>query len=247
MAPGSPATSGTDDLPPACIDLRSLPIDLRVDRFFDLSNLTFRHVFSEAETVLDMKRCVERFFEEHARREVRGQVHPGAHVEGDVVVEPGARVETGALVEGPAWICAGAIIRHAAYVRDGSIIGPQTKIGHASEVARSVVMAHSFATHFAFIGDSVIGNNVNVGSSCVFANLKVSRAVTEPATHEVTIDVGGVRIATGYTKFGAIVGDGSRTASHVSISPGTLLGKGVVLHTRAQVGGVLPSGSVVRA
>lgn len=151
------------------------------------------------------------------------------------------------MVQGPALVCSGAFIRHGALIRDNSIIGPRSKIGHSSAIARSVVMADSFATHSAFIGDSIIGSNVNIGSSCVFANLIVDTKVTEPAAEHIYVRIDGSRVDTGYTKFGAIVGDGSRTAAHISIGPGTLISKGVTLHTRAQVSGTFPSNTNVRS
>lgn len=222
-------------------------MNLDISYYFDLNGVPFADIFDDARNVLDMKRCTETFFKAHSRRNIEGSVSPNAFIEGDVIIEAGATVEAGAMIQGPVWICTGAFIRHGALVRDNSIIGPRCKIGHSSEIARSVLMQDSFATHFAFVGDSIIGSRVNIGSSCVFANLVVDNKVVEPAVDHVFVRLEGEKVDSTYTKFGAIVGDYSRTAAHMSIGPGTLIGKHVVLHTRAQISGTLPSTTSVRS
>jgi len=207
-------------------------MDLTIPYYFDLQRTPYAFIFAQARTVLDMKRCVESYFCENPRRELHDVVSPDAFIEGDVIIEDGAVIEAGAMLQGPVWIGAGTLIRHGALVRDHAIIGPGCKIGHSSEVTRSVIMAGSFATHFAFIRDSIVGSGVNIGSSCVFANLVLDHPVTEPATKNVFVCLHGKKIDSTYTKFGAVIGDNSRTASHVSIGPGTLIGKHVVLHTK---------------
>ena len=222
-------------------------MDLTLDYYFDLDGVPFRSIFAAAESVLDMKQCVQDHCATILDTKIEGTVSPQAFIEGPVHIEAGAVVEAGAMIQGPALICVGAFIRHGALVRDHSIIGPRCKVGHSSEIARSVLMSDCFATHFAFVGDSIIGSRVNIGSSCVFTNLIIDRRVAEPAVEPVGVRLHGEWIETPYTKFGAVIGDGSRTAAHISLGPGTLIGKNVVLHTRAQLSGNFPSGTQSRS
>jgi NDP-sugar pyrophosphorylase family protein len=210
---------------------------LKITYYFNPAEIPHPEIFLSCSSVLDMRDAMILWLRENARRSIRGQVDSRAIVDGDVIVEPGAIVAAGGHIEGPALICAGAHIRPHAYLRDHVLIGPGSKIGHCSEVTRSVIMTRSMATHMTFIGDSIVGSHVNIGSSCVTANLRVDREVTEPATQEISVLVNGDRVPTGQTKFGSIIGDHSRIAALLSLAPGTLLGAGTVIYPRAQVRG----------
>jgi bifunctional UDP-N-acetylglucosamine pyrophosphorylase/glucosamine-1-phosphate N-acetyltransferase len=176
-----------------------------------------------------------------------GDIEDGADVDDLVVVQPGARVEAGARVSGPVLVCSGTVIARGAWVRDHSIVGPGCRIGAGAEITRSLLAGHDFMVHSSFVGDSVLGQHVNVGAFCSTTGLLcTSGPVTEPATREITINLDGHRIGTGQTKFGAVVGDAVALPAATVLAPGTLIGPGTVLYPRTQIGGVLPAGSVVR-
>lgn len=99
-------------------------------------------------------------------REGQGVVEDGALLQGDVIVQTGARIEAGAQVIGPVLVCAGAVVAAGAPVRDHSVIGPGCRIGFGAEITRSLLAGHVFMKHPCFIGDSVIGRRVNIGSFC---------------------------------------------------------------------------------
>jgi NDP-sugar pyrophosphorylase family protein len=219
---------------------------LRVSYYFNQAEIPHPEIFESCYNVLGMRGAMMSWFAGHARRHIQGDVDRRAVVDGNVIVEPGAVIEAGAHVEGPALICAGAHIRPNAYVRDHVIIGPGSKIGHCTEVVRSLIMTRSLATHMVFVGDSIVGSRVNIGSSCVTANLRVDREVTEPATEEVVLRLSGRTIPTGQTKFGSVIGDRTRIAALLTLAPGTLLGPGTVVYPRIQIGGVVPANAEVR-
>jgi bifunctional N-acetylglucosamine-1-phosphate-uridyltransferase/glucosamine-1-phosphate-acetyltransferase GlmU-like protein len=83
------------------------------------------------------------------------------------------------------------------------------------------------AGHFAYLGDSILGNDTNLGAGTKFANLRFL-----PGTITIFQKEGG-RIDTGLKKFGAILGDTSQTGCNSVTSPGTLLGKGAILMPNA--------------
>ncbi|WP_431872754.1 hypothetical protein [Nocardiopsis eucommiae] len=181
-----------------------------------------------------------------ARRSLSGSVHPSAEVEGPVIVEPGAFVDAGAVILGPALICQGAYVGRG-LVRDHTVIGPGSKVGYACEITRSLVLADTRAMHFVFVGDSIIGSRVNIGSSSVLANLRVDRPVVEPAVDELAVTVGDVRIGTGQTKFGSVLGDRVQLPALTSVAPGTLIGPDVTIYPTDQLGGLYPSQARVRS
>lgn len=176
-----------------------------------------------------------------------GVIEDGALIQGEVIVQAGARIEAGAQVIGPALICTGTVVAAGALVRDHSVIGPGCRIGFGAEITRSLLAGHVFMKHPCFIGDSVIGRRVNVGSFCSTTGLRCDCGpVAEPALEEITINLGGQRIPTGQTKFGAVIGDEVALPAGTVLSPGTLIGPGTVVYPRDHIGGFLPAGSRVR-
>ena len=169
------------------------------------------------------------------RRDLRGEVHPTAVLEGEVYLTEGASIGPHAYVRGPVWIGAGAEVGHGAYVRDNAVLGPNTKVGHASEVKRSLLLAGAKAPHFNYVGDAVLGHNVNLGAGVKLANLKaVGRAVT----------VSG--IDTGLRKFSAAMGDDVSVGCNAVLTPGTLIGPRTVVYNGAMLRGVYPADSIVK-
>jgi UDP-N-acetylglucosamine diphosphorylase / glucose-1-phosphate thymidylyltransferase / UDP-N-acetylgalactosamine diphosphorylase / glucosamine-1-phosphate N-acetyltransferase / galactosamine-1-phosphate N-acetyltransferase len=167
------------------------------------------------------------------RRE--GDVHPSAVLEGVIVLEAGARIGPHAYVQGPAWIMAGAEIGHAAKLRGGALIGPGAKVGHASELKRSILLTGAHAPHFNYVGDSVVGQRVNLGAGVKLANLKVVQG---------GVVVAGV--ATGLRKLGALIGDRSSIGCNAVLAPGTVIGRDSVVYNGATVRGIVPARSIVK-
>ena len=149
-------------------------------------------------------------------RRIDGEVHDDADVRGDVVVEEGAVIEPGVVIEGPALVRSGATVGPNAYIRGATALGEDSHVGHGVEVKNSVVMANSNVPHVTYVGDSVLGTDVNLGAGTQVANL---RHDGEP----VKLTVKGERVATGRRKFGIVAGDGVRTAINTSLDAGVVL------------------------
>lgn len=165
----------------------------------------------------------------------RGRVHPTAVLEGAVVVAEGAEIGPHAYVQGPAWIGAGAHVGHGAYVRGNVVVGPGAKIGHASEVKRSILLPGAKAPHFNYVGDSVLGVDVNLGAGVKLANFKADGS---------TISVAGR--STGLRKLGAILGDGVSIGCNAVLNPGTVVGRDSVIYPGAVVHGWIERQTVVK-
>jgi bifunctional N-acetylglucosamine-1-phosphate-uridyltransferase/glucosamine-1-phosphate-acetyltransferase GlmU-like protein len=76
----------------------------------------------------------------------------------------------------------------------------------------------SAIAHFNFVGDSIIGHDVNVEAGAILCNHYNER---EDDTVFVVVD--DKRICTGLHKFGSLVGDCCRIGANSVLSPGTLL------------------------
>jgi len=152
-------------------------------------------------------------------RSIDGDVHERAALVGDVVVEAGAEVRSGVVVEGPALIQSSATVGPNAYVRGSTVIGPGAEVGHGVEVKNSVLMERATVPHLSYVGDSVLGRDVNFGAGTNVANLRHDDEAIE-------MTVKGERVSTGRRKFGVVVGDGAKTGINTSLYPGVKLSAG---------------------
>lgn len=209
--------------------------------YIDASRLPIPGIVDGDMNVLRFKERISDFLSS-AVRSLSGDIHPTAVIDGPVIVEPGARVGPYVIVEGPAYICAGANLRGACLVRDSSIVGPESKIGFGTEIIRSLVMSGASALHHAIVADSIIGNDAVLGGGTMCAVMKVTES--RPPENNVFIRVGDHRVDTGYTKFGSVIGDRTRTAAQTILNPGTLLGPDSLVIPGSSVGGrAYPAGT----
>ena len=70
-----------------------------------------------------------------------------------------------------------------------------------------------------FVGDSIIGADVNIEAGVIIANYR-----NELESRNIRIGYREQVINTGVGKFGALVGDGSRIGANAVIAPGGVIG-----------------------
>ena len=150
---------------------------------------------------------------------IDGEVEDGATLQDAVVVEEGARVRAGAYVEGPVVIQSGADVGPNAYVRGATVIGPDARVGNAVEVKNSILMADASVGHLSYVGDSVLGRDVNLGAGTKVANLRHD-------DETVRMMVKGELTDTGRRKLGVVLGDRAKTGINASLNAGLKLGTG---------------------
>ncbi len=166
-----------------------------------------------------------------------------------ILIEKGVRIEPGVVIKGPTVLCEGAELRHGAYLRGSCLIGPEAVVGHATEVKNSLFLNHAEAGHFAYVGDSLLGADSNLGAGTKLANLQFrSEEEKRDRNHRpIKIQIDGESIDTGLRKFGAVIGEHCEVGCNVVTSPGTLLGPGcwVVPNTTVPKG-AYPARSMIR-
>jgi bifunctional N-acetylglucosamine-1-phosphate-uridyltransferase/glucosamine-1-phosphate-acetyltransferase GlmU-like protein len=137
-----------------------------------------------------------------------------------IALHKSVTVEPGAIIKPPVIICAKSFVGSHAYLRGGVFIGESVVIGPGCEIKSSVISDHSAMAHFNFIGDSLIGSNVNFEAGAITANYHNDKSDKRVYSvyHSNVID-------TGVEKFGALVGDHSKIGANAVLSPGTLLPK----------------------
>ncbi|WP_341678122.1 DapH/DapD/GlmU-related protein [Niveibacterium sp. SC-1] len=135
-----------------------------------------------------------------------------------VAIHRGARVEAGAIFKAPALIGPDCFIGAGAYLRGGCWLGPGCSLGPGVELKSSLLVSAVRLAHFNFVGDSIIGHNVNLEAGSVVANYR-----NERNGGEIRIATASGVVATGVEKFGALIGDGCRIGANAVIAPGALL------------------------
>jgi len=104
-------------------------------------------------------------------------------------------------------------------------------VGHATEVKHSVLLPGAKAPHFNYVGDSILGKDVNLGAGTKLSNLRNDGG-------EVHLRVGGERVASGLRKFGALLGEGAALGCNSVTNPGVVLGCNSVVWPNVTVTGV---------
>ncbi len=152
----------------------------------------------------------------------------------------GVLIESGALIKEPAVIGDCTEVRQGAYVRGYCLTGSRCVIGHTTEVKHSIFLNDAKAGHFAYLGDSILGGEANLGAGTKFANLRFLPGNVQIKTPNGPVD-------SGLRKFGAILGDRTQTGCNSVTNPGTLLGPdSLILPNTTAPSGYHPPKSVLR-
>jgi len=165
------------------------------------------------------------------------RLSPDVHLAGNgIVIGAGTRIHPGAVIEGPVWIGRDVEIRPGAYLRGGIWIGDGCVVGANTEVKRAILLPGARAPHLNYVGDSILGAEVNLGAGTILSNFR----------H----DGGEVRVgplATGRRKLSAVLGDGVLTGCNCVVHPGVVVGRGTQIYPGVQLrSGIYPERSIVK-
>lgn len=136
----------------------------------------------------------------------------------EIAIHKTAVVETGVVLKSPAIIGPDCAIGAHAYFREGVFLDHSVKIGPGCEIKNSLIFSGTAIAHFNYMGNSIIGRNVNFEAGSIAAN-----HYNERENKRISVLYRGEVIDTGVTKFGSLVGDGSRIGANAVLSPGTIL------------------------
>ncbi len=153
----------------------------------------------------------------------------GCSFSGDKIeIGKGSVIEPGAMIKSPAIIGDWNEVRQCAYLRGDVISGKGCVLGHTTEIKHSIFLDDAKAGHFNYVGDSILGNNCNLGAGTKIANLRFIKG-------NLLIRFEDQQIDTGRRKFGAILGDDTQTGCNSVTNPGTIVGKGSFIMPNATV------------
>ena len=143
-------------------------------------------------------------------------IAPDADIGANVVFGPGVKVDSHAVIhpfchlEGTE-IGEGALIGPFARMRPGSVMKAGSKVGNFVETKKTVLGKGSKINHLSYIGDSDVGEKVNIGAGTITCNYDGY------FKHKTTI------------KDGAFIGTHSSLVAPVTIGKGAFLGSGGVI------------------
>jgi len=152
----------------------------------------------------------------------------------------GVLVESGAMLKSPTVVGEQTEVRQGAYLRGYCLVGKRCVVGHVTEVKSTIFLDDAKAGHFAYLGDSILGNQVNLGAGTKMANLRFMSG-------EVPVRTPEGMVASGLRKFGAILGDQVQTGCNSVTNPGALLGRNSMVFPNTTVAsGYHANGSIIR-
>lgn len=189
--------------------------------FFSLDTFAHAQLFHGAQYVWEPLNHIKEYLETLELGDIEVTIPPGTYLTNPAMISIGAGtvIEPGAYIAGPCVIGRDCQIRHGAYLRGDLVIGDRCIIGHASEAKHSIFLDGAKAAHFAYVGDSILGVDCNLGAGTKCANLRLDNG-------NVVIQVDGRQFDTGRRKVGAILGDGVQIGCNAVCNPGTLVAPG---------------------
>jgi NDP-sugar pyrophosphorylase family protein len=145
-------------------------------------------------------------------------------IEDNVAIHKSAIIENNVIIKSPAIISKNCFIGANAYFREGVFLDHSVKIGPGCEIKNSIVCSGTAIAHFNYIGNSIIGRNINFEAGSIAANHYNERAVKK-----ISVLYNGEIIETNSDKFGSLIGDNSRVGANAVLSPGTILVKNSIV------------------
>lgn len=215
-------------------------MDLSPSYFFDLDDFEHKVLFKQCTFVWEALSKIHSYLLSLELGHIKVNVPQGAYLVNPelISIAEGTTIEPGAFIQGPCVIGKNCQIRHGAYIRGGVISGDKCVIGHDTEIKNSILLNKAQAAHFAYIGDSILGNHVNLGAGTKCANLRLDH-------NQIFIHAEGQKIATGYKKLGAIIGDDCQLGCNCVTNPGTLMARKSSSMPCTNFGGFVPPKALI--
>ncbi len=198
-------------------------------------------LFQDIENIWDALKNLSSYMKNIKLGEIEIEIPLGVFLENPHLISIGKDtvIEPGAYIKGPALIGKGCQIRHSAYLRGDVILEDGAIVGHSTEVKHSIFLKNSHAAHFNYVGNSILGENSNLGAGVICANFRLDHGT-------VNVWIDNKKIKTDLQKLGVILGDRSQIGCNSVISPGSLVGKDVICYPCVHVQGTIPSGSKIK-
>lgn len=145
-------------------------------------------------------------------------------IEGTIAIHKTAIIEEGVTLKGTIIISEDCYVGAHAYLHGPILFGKSVKIGPGSEIKQSFISDNSAVAHFNYIGNSLIGQNINFEAGSICAN-----HYNERKNKNISVKYKDNIINTNSDKFGSLLGDHSKVGANAVLSPGTILDKNTIV------------------
>jgi UDP-N-acetylglucosamine diphosphorylase / glucose-1-phosphate thymidylyltransferase / UDP-N-acetylgalactosamine diphosphorylase / glucosamine-1-phosphate N-acetyltransferase / galactosamine-1-phosphate N-acetyltransferase len=205
------------------------------DEFFSLDSYLHAELIQKSSHLWEALRDLGSYLRDQKLGRIEVEIPSSVYLVNPSLISigEGTRIEPGAYIEGPCIIGPRSVIRHGAYIRGDVLTGEECIIGHGTEIKHSILLDRSSAAHLNYVGDSILGNGVNVGAGVKCANLRLDRRL-------ISLRFNGKKVATSLKKLGAIIGDGAQIGCNTVLNPGTVIGRDAVCYPCLNVSGYVP-------
>jgi bifunctional UDP-N-acetylglucosamine pyrophosphorylase/glucosamine-1-phosphate N-acetyltransferase len=218
----------------------------------EIMGINDKKQLAEAERAMQRRKVEELMasgvtFADPARVDIRGELECGADVfvdvnvvfEGNVTLGDNVRIGMNNLVRNST-IGSGTVVRANCHIEEATtgancIVGPysrlrpgaelanEVRVGNFVEIKKSTIGNGSKVNHLTYIGDTVVGKNVNVGAGTITCNYD------------------------GANKHQTIIGDGAFIGSGVELVAPVEVGKGATIGAGSTISRPAPDGKLTVA
>lgn len=164
---------------------------------------------------------------------IMGDVEPYATLQGNIAIGKDTIIRNGSYITGPVTIGNNCDIGPNCYIRSSTSIGDNVRIGNAVEIKNSIIMNGTHIGHLSYVGDSIIGENCNLGAGTNIANLRHD-------DRTIIVELIGRKFDSGRRKLGVIMGDNVHTGINSSINVGTIVESGAYINPGEFIRGMYP-------
>lgn len=157
----------------------------------------------------------------------------GTRIGADCIIHSGSRLVGSTLgdkavilnhcVVSDSIVGAGASIGPFAHLRGDAHVGPRAKVGNFVELKKTVLGQGSKASHLSYLGDAVIGADVNIGAGTITCNYD------------------GVRKQVTTIADGAFIGSDTQLIAPVTVGEGAYVGTGTTIRENVPPGALAVS------
>lgn len=143
---------------------------------------------------------------------------------GPVVIGPGAVIRPFAVLVGPCAVLDGSTVAERSLIKASTVIGPHCRAG--GEIGGTIFQSFSNKSHDGHLGDSFVGEWVNIGAGTDNSNL-----LNTYGEVIVRLEPDGGLVRTGRQFWGSIIGDHAKLAIGTRLMTGTTVGTGAMIAT----------------
>ena len=140
---------------------------------------------------------------------------------GPIIIDSAVNIYGQTYLEGPLYIGKNCLVKPLTQIKN-SAFGPMCKLG--GEIDTVIIQGYSNKVHEGHLGDSFLGEWVNLGSGTQNSNLKNNYSSVNLELNNKTVETNKIHI-------GTFIGDHTKTAVGTKLNSGSVIGLGSMIAT----------------